>query len=204
MFTHYLKIAVRQLLKYKFHSIVSAVCMALGLTLYGYVGLLLYSSIGPRNEVIISALTTGNQADMIQTADLKQIIDKNIDGLKGIKTTTWQNMESDVYVEGDLETPYRAQLKGATPLFFRPVEGEKSRIIEGRDSLGEGEAIVTKAFAERVFGEASAIGKTVTLLSLTPNPDNYQQLQDYWGKTYRIVGVAKPAYANDVTSVVYM
>ena len=204
MILHYLKIAVRQLLKYKFHSIVSAVCMALGLTLYGYIGLLLYSSIGPQNEVIISALATGNQADLIQTADLKQFIDKNIEGLKGIKTLTWHNQEADVYVEGDMETPYRAQLKGATPLYFRPVEGEKPRIIEGRDSIGEGEAIVTKGFANRVFGETSAIGKTVTLLSLTPNPDNYQQMQDYWGKTYRIVGVVKPAYANDVTSVVYM
>ena len=129
MILHYLKIAVRQLLKYKFHSIVSALCMALGLTLYGYIGLLLYSSIGPQNEVIISALATGNQADLIQTADLKQFIDKNIEGLKGIKTLTWHNEEADVYVEGDMETPYRAQLKGATPLYFRPVEGEKPRIM---------------------------------------------------------------------------
>lgn len=204
MIVHYIKMAVRQLLKYKFHSIVSALCMALGLTLYGYIGCALYHSIGPQNEIIITALSDGNVADMIQTADLKQIIDRDIEGMRDIRTVTWHNQEADVYVEGDMETPYRAYLKGSTPLYFRPVEGEKSRIIEGRDSIGEGEAIVTKAFADRVFGEASAIGKTVTLLSLTPNPDNYLQLQDYWGKTYRIVGVAKPEYANDVTSTIYM
>ena len=37
MLLHYIKIAVRQLLKYKLHTAVSLLCMSLGLVLFGFV-----------------------------------------------------------------------------------------------------------------------------------------------------------------------
>ena len=53
MLGHYMKVAVRQLLKYKFHTVVSVLCMGIGLTFNGYMNLFFETSIEPENKCTI-------------------------------------------------------------------------------------------------------------------------------------------------------
>ena len=169
--------------------------MAIGLTLYGYIGTILNKSIGPENEIFFI-----DGDDILQTADLKQIIDRNVEGLTPISAKTLGSGDCIAYIHGNMENWYQTYIQGVTPQFFVTEEERDSQIIDGKSTLDEGEAIISKGLADRAFGSLSPIGETLTI-----GQGKLQiGLNDYKDKTYRIVGVYEPKNANDVTSRVYL
>mgnify|MGYP003293053522 CR=1 FL=1 len=98
MLLHYIKMAVRQLLKYKFHTIVSALCMAIGLTVNGYLGtgIKLNSEQCGVIDITRSGVTPADN-NWPTGIEYKQLVEKNIEDFKK-KTLPCENI---TIVQGD-------------------------------------------------------------------------------------------------------
>lgn len=198
MLLHYIKMAVRQLLKYKLHTIVSMLCMGIGLTINGYINLSLKAQFsGPENEIQILILDSH-----VKAVDYKQLEDKRIEGIENLRAITYNYSPktSSVFIDDKYQLPYEVYIIGMNPTYMRTrnsMEHHFYKIIEGRDSIGNNEVIVSLGFARRVFGKESAIGKNVTVVN-----DSINDINGYTGHTYRIVGVINDGRRN-VTPYIY-
>ncbi len=192
MLIHYMKMAVRQLLKYKFHTIVSAICMAVGLTINGYIGVAVKCQFDSSNQVYLSK-RNGNQTTY---AEYKKIVDAGIEGLYGFNAHDY-TLEKLLAYSDNVEELYQIQARGVSPDFFRHYADPRGRLIlAGRDSIGENEIIISDKLAERIFGEETPIGKSLTLLTDSIGVDARRGENFYAGRTYRIVGVCNNLYSN--------
>lgn len=197
MLSHYIKMAARQLLKYKFQTIVSMLCMGIGLTFNGYIRIFLDANFsGPRNELTIYI----NDA-LLTATEYKQIKEKEIDGIENFRAISAIQHHGNAFTNKKPETLYDVSIKGITSVYFRQAMQSKKllenfMISEGRDSIGENEVIVSHGFASRVFGKVSAIGESITLLG-----DSTHDVNDYLGRTYRITGILDTG--SDMTSFIY-
>ena len=202
MIFHYIKMAVRQLLKYKFHTIVSALCMAIGLTVNGYLGtgIKLNSEQCGVIDITRSGVTPADN-NWPTGIEYKQLVEKNIEGIEQMKCSSEYKKGAVAYTEDDAESKYEVYIKAVSHDYFRYSKTQAGRsVFSGlRDSIGEGEVVVSSGFAKRAFGKDKAIGKSLTLVS-----DSIHAANDYTGKSYRIIGVAEPLYPKDVTSWVYV
>ncbi|MBR6805412.1 MAG: ABC transporter permease, partial [Bacteroidaceae bacterium] len=192
MFTHYMKMAVRQLLKYKFHTIVSALCMAVGLTINGYIGVAVKCQF--RDGILVSI---GKRSGETTTyAEYKDIVDKGIEGLCNFHTHDY-TLEKLLAYSDNVEELYPIMARGISPEYFRNNRDPRgSLVLSGRDSIGENEILIARQLAERIFGEKDPIGRTLTLLNDTLSNDGSRKEKFYSGKSYRIAGVCENIYTN--------
>ena len=86
MLLHYIKIAVRQLLKYKLHTAVSLLCMSLGLVLFGFVDSLFELDKELTRIIDFMPQKDGNTY-MLQGEEIEQILNADIEGLEDIKAS---------------------------------------------------------------------------------------------------------------------
>ena len=193
MLIHYMKMAVRQLLKYKFHTIVSALCMAVGLTINGYIGVAVKCQF--RDGILVSI---GKRSGETTTyAEYKDIVDKGIEGLCNFHTHDY-TLEKLLAYSDNVEELYPIRAQGISPEYFRNNRDPRgSLVLSGRDSIGENEILISKQLAERIFGEKDPIGRTLTLLNDTLSNDGSRKEKYYPGKSYRIAGVCENIYTND-------
>ena len=198
MLLHYIKMAVRQLLKYKFHTIVAALCMAIGLTINGYIGSIVLTEFNIIGKLCISKKGNPGETNWLTGAEYEQVVEKGVEGIEGFYCHSLSHYQSVGYTEND-EQKHEVYIRCISNDYFRnAIERGGKKILEGKDSIGEGEIIVSKGFANKAFGRESPIGKSITILSDSVYGENY-----FTGKTYRIAGVCKPLSATDVTSFVY-
>lgn len=202
MIVHYIKMAMRQLLKYKFHTIVSALCMAFGLTVNGYLGTAVKLEFNDCGKIdIIKSGAAPADNNWPSGIEYKQLVEKKIEGIEQMKCSSEYKKSAVAYTENDAELKYDVYIEAVSHDFFRYSKTKTGRdVFTGlRDSIGEGEVVVSSGFAKRAFGKDKVVGKRLTLLSDTVHAAN-----DYTGKSYRIIGVAEPLSPNDVTSWVYV
>ena len=205
MLGHYMKVAVRQLLKYKFHTVVSVLCMGIGLTFNGYMNLFFETSIEPENKCNIYL-----NGRLSHASEFFQLKDSGVEGLENIVGVTLRPISANAYVESKPELPFQVGVHGISDIFFRYSDGVMQYgsywIREGRDSIGRDEAIISKGLAKKIFDTESAIGKSITLAADSLNKAvNYEgnfEGHEYFSTTYRIVGVLD--MGNDVTSWMYV
>ena len=200
-----MKVAVRQLLKYKFHTVVSVLCMGIGLTFNGYMNLFFETSIEPENKCTIYL-----NGRLSHASEFFQLKDSGVEGLENIVGVTLRPISANAYVESKPELPFQVGVHGISDIFFRYSDGVMQYgsywIREGRDSIGKNEAIISKGLAKKIFDTESAIGKSITLAADSLNKavdyeGNFEG-HEYFSTTYRIVGVL--AMGNDVTSWMYV
>ena len=196
MFIHYIKAALRQLLKYKFHTLVSALCMAVGLTINGYMGVITQVMFNP---IDLKELYKDKSGSFMNGADYKQVSERGV-GIEKLYAIAHTRHNSTAYVDNDTEFPYQININAISPLFFRNYSDVRGNLIhEGRDSIGENEIIITSKFAKRIFGKESPIGKSLTLTN-----DGTYAHNDYTGKSYRIAGVTEVLYTDIPENTIYV
>lgn len=196
MFIHYIKAALRQLLKYKFHTLVSALCMAVGLTINGYMGVVTQIQFDP---IDLQELFKEEKGRFMSGADYKQVSERGI-GIEKLYAITHTRHNATAYVDNDAEFPYQININAISPLFFRNYSDVRGNLIlEGRDSIGENEIIITSKLAKRIFGKESPIGKSLTLTN-----DGTYAHNDYTGKCYSIVGVTEILYSDLPENTIYV
>ena len=192
MLIHYIKMAVRQLLKYKFHTIVSALCMAVGLTINGYIGTAVKCQFTDGTLVSIPK----RSGETTTYAEYKDIVDKGIEGVCRFHTHDYTHEKLLAYSD-NVEELYPIRARGISNVFFRNhYDPRGSLVLSGRDSIGEDEILIARQLAERIFGEKDPIGRTLTLLNDTLSNDGSRKEKFYSGKSYRIAGICENIYTN--------
>lgn len=196
MITHYIKMALRQLMKYKFHTIISALCMALGLTINGYIGVIIELQFEPKEKMSLLCKNVG----YMNGREYKEVSRQNV-GLEKMQAISKNSKGAYLYCNDNKELPYLVGYRGVSTLFFRYDHDIRGNLmIEGRDSIGENEMLITKELATMMFGKESPIGKLVTLTNIDSNSSD----NGYTGKRYLIVGITKQVYSNESSNSVYL
>ena len=184
MILHYIKMAFRQLAKYKFHTAVSALCMAIGLTINGYLGTFAIAQLSTLQMIELFKRKGGS----ITGEEYRQIAASSIEGLHKLHTHGRKTEYLWAYSD-NVEKLYEVCGEGVSPEFFRHYYDPRgSLIVAGRDSIGSDEIIITEQLAKKIFDTENPVGKRLTLLK-----DTVEKSREtfYSNKSYRIAGVCQ-------------
>ncbi|MBQ5705987.1 MAG: hypothetical protein IIV73_05190 [Bacteroidaceae bacterium] len=130
--------AVRQLLKYKFHTIVSALCMAIGLTINGYMGSIVLTEFNIIGKLCISKKGNPGETNWLTGDEYKQVVEKGVEGIEGFYCHSLFHYQSVGYTEND-EQRHEVYIRCISNDYFRnAIERIGNMILEGKDSIGEG------------------------------------------------------------------
>lgn len=187
MLLHYLKVALRNLWKYKAHSIISVLCLAVGITFYTAISLFLgrfgvsRDLPGGDRRVEVTGMKYGlslENIDYIHSLHIEEI-DSLIVGSSVFKG------EIGCIDGNQRELPYIASYMLANNHFLK---GYGLEVVAGDASLQKkDEVVISEKFAQRVFGGENPIGMSIRLPKLMK--DDLE--------IYRIAGVVSGIEFND-------
>ncbi len=186
MLLHYIKIAVRQLLKYKLHTAVSLLCMSLGLVLFGFVDSLFELDKELTRIIDFMPQKDGNTY-MLQGEEIEQILNADIEGLEDIKAYLASGY-AKCYEVGKEDEPYEVSIIPVNSQYFRYAS------VVGSKTLNKGEIIINEKLAKRMYGDDSPIGKQLVITER--EFFEIDQYLEYIDISYTIVGVAKNELRN--------
>ena len=186
MLLHYIKIAVRQLLKYKLHTAVSLLCMSLGLVLFGFVDSLFELDKELTRIIDFMPQKDGNTY-MLQGEEIEQILNADIEGLEDIKASLPSGY-AKCYEVGKEDEPYEVSIIPVNSQYFRYAS------VVGSKTLNKGEIIINEKLAKRMYGDDSPIGKQLVITEREFL--EIDQYLEYIDISYTIVGVAKNELRN--------
>lgn len=187
MLLHYIKIAVRQLLKYKLHTAVSLLCMSLGLVLFGFVGSLFELDKELTRIIDFMPQKDGNTY-MLQGEEIEQILNADIEGLEDIKASLASGY-AKCYEVGKEDEPYEVSIIPVNSQYFRYAS------VVGSKTLNKGEIIINEELAKGMYGDDSPIGKQLVITKREFL--EIDQYLEYIDISYTIVGVAKNELRNN-------
>ena len=187
MLLHYIKIAVRQLLKYKLHTAVSLLCMSLGLVLFGFVDSLFELDKELTRIIDFMPQKDGNTY-MLQGEEIEQILNADIEGLEDIKASLPSGY-AKCYEVGKEDEPYEVSIIPVNSQYFRYAS------VVGSKTLNKGEIIINEKLAKRMYGDDSPIGKQLVITEREFL--EIDQYLEYIDISYTIVGVAKNELRNN-------
>ena len=176
MLTHYIKIGLRNLLKYKANSLISLVCLAIGITCFCMTELMLGHITGFENEYPDSdrrvIIFNVNNAEHMKLLEAQQI-------------TAFENIvQYNFRSEGEIITVNGAQQEFPFISKYKHVSGnyfEYKNIRLQRNTLplqAPDEVIISGSFAKKAFGDVDPIGFTI------------RQGNDKEQRSFRIIDVA--------------
>ena len=166
MILHYLKVALRNLLKYKTHSFISALCLAVGIVCYTIVCFFMqeWSKLEnlPDSERRIRITVSQNQNSVFRTSEIKRLEEQSISGLEYLTIQSFNNStEIEVIDNEQRNLPFLIGYRGVNSNFFsynnrKLLHG--SRLPEAPD-----EVVLSHNFASKAYGTANPIGTTIRL-----------------------------------------
>ena len=196
MILHYLKVALCNLLKYRTHSLISVLCLAVGITFYTVMSLFINRYTGYRDLPDVERRIFLRMSRPFLTLD-------NIDYLHSLQIKEMDSLIVCSFSQIDIEAicidqhqrelPYMAKFLLANERYF-PANGLK--VIAGNTRLlNENEVVIHEKFARRAFGDENPIG-----LSIGVNRGKEGKL-----RTYRIAGVVsgKIYYEEECTDIYF-
>ena len=188
MIVHYLKIAVRNLLKYRTHSLISALCLAVGITFFTLVSHFINGVMNqhnfPRAEERISFYAMkGDYGQALRWEDVGFLQSQHITGIDSLFATTsiTRNGEVTLFDNNQREFPFLVKCKMMSPNYFanRGIElAHGTRSLEGID-----EVVVSENFVRRTLDGKSPVGLILRVDAGLPESCSI--------KNFKIVNVAK-------------
>lgn len=187
MITHYLKVALRTLFKYRTHSLISVICLAVGITFFTlvwyFVGRVVSTESLPRSEERIRLIATKETyANFFDWEDVRFLQSQQIAGIDSLVATSYSNeIEVTLFDHQQNEHPYLVDFQNVTPNFF-VCQGLS--FMEGNRSLTAlDEVVVSEGFARRVLGNQSPVGLIIRVDTKLSNENSIEN--------FKIVNVIK-------------
>lgn len=189
MFQNYFKVALRNILKHKFYSILNISGLAFGLTACLLIGLYIFDELSfdkfhKDSENIYCVALHGKIAGQeIYTSSscppLSQEMVNEIPGVEqAIRVNPWRNVVMKYEDKAFTETKALLVDSNFFEFFsFKLLEGDSKTALKEPNTM-----VITKESAVRYFGNQSAIGQLITV-----GNDN---------KAFKVTGVAEEAPAN--------
>ena len=194
MITHYLKVALRTLLKYRTHSIISVICLAVGITFFTLVWHFADTVISmerlPRSEERISLVPMRESyANFINWEEVCFLQSQQIAGIDSLAATSYSDkIEITLFDHQQNEYPYLVDRQHVSPNYFA-YQGLS--LLEGNRTLNApDEVIVNESFARRVLGNQSPVGMTIRVDTKRSKENSIEN--------FRIVNVVKNEIAPNL------
>ena len=187
MILHYLKVALRNLWKYRTHSLISVLCLAIGITFFTVMSMFVtrlgdYRDLpGYEHRAMIK-----KEIGFLNVGDLERLQAMNIPELEDIIVGAHYSSRTEMTVidRNGRELPYLVWYKLVNGAYF---SGHSFKHIDGKISLlADDEVVVTEAFARKVMGMENPIGLTLHKPALTKGEI----------ENFRIVGVVDGSSYN--------
>lgn len=173
MIIHYLKTALRNLLKYKTHSIISAICLSVGFVCYGIINAIIirYNQNDlSNNEQRIEWRTNYSDPNKFEADnllfyhdDIKRLEEMPI---KGYETLTAYSYEQDGEVNfidfNQKVSPFIMNYVATNPNFYRFYDLEM--VYGDKTPINADEVVVSEKFARKIYGKENPVGTTIELL----------------------------------------
>lgn len=193
MIIHYLTTAIRNLMKYKLHSLISVICLAIGITCFCivnyFVGSVTQKKNMPDNErrISLSLVSEENGRDFrFNQEDYAFLEGLKMEGMGCLVAASYP-MDAEVTAIGKdgLEQPFIVKYQCVSSSFF---SYDDLQLCCGKISLDSpDEVIVSRTFAMKAFGKEDVVGMVIRLES--PYEENPESIKDY-----KIAGVANSEY----------
>ena len=179
MVLHYLKVALRNLLKYKTHSFISALCLAVGIVCYTIICFFMQEWAKlenlPDSERRIRITVNQKQSPFFRTNEIKRLEEQSISGLECLTIQSFNNStEIEVIDNEQRNLPFLIGYRGVNSNFFsynnrKLLHG--SRLPEAPD-----EVVLSHKFASKAYGTANPIGTTIRLANPQSIAENTIQI----------------------------
>ena len=195
MILHYLKIALRNLWKYRTHSLISVLCLAVGITFYTVMSLFVSRFTGYRDLPDVERRVELMGSRSFLTLDnIDYLHSLHIEEMDSLIVGSFSQTNVEVFCidQHQRELPYLAKFRLANERYF---PAHHLRIVAGSARmLNEDEVVIHEKFARRAFGEENPIGLSIGI--------NKGLGKEY--KTYRIVGVVSgKVYSEEIHTDIY-
>ena len=189
MIRHYLKVAWRNLLAYKAQSLISAVCLAIGIVCFSYVFCLLEVIMPTDNRPMLEQRVTlvplmEHYGRTSISPDELQRVEEELGrlGVTGLSAHSYglngkTEAEIEILNEEGQMTPFLVRCQAANATFFAYEDMDVQGLPE---ELGPQDVVLAAPFARKAFGDESPIGKT---LRFAGDGEDSRQM-------YRVAGVA--------------
>ena len=185
MLLHYLKVALRQMLKYKAHQLISALCLAVGIVCFAYVWLFVATVKEgydlpdyDRRASLYVHKANGRSAAYSPNEILRLQEELKLLGVEGISASTYaRDGEVEAIDDEGRTTPYLVKYGLVNTYFFtygnNPVQG-----LTGE--LAPDDVVLSAAFARKAFGGENPVGRWIRLVGANDESE-----------MYRVAGVAE-------------
>ena len=195
MIIHYLKVALRNLWKYRTHSLISVLCLAVGITFYTVMSLFVSRFTGyrdlphvERRVMLLDSRTflTPDKVDYLQSL--------HIDEIETLIAGSFVQTQTEVFCidQHQRSLPYMVRHRLVNENYF---SGYNLKVVAGDVRMQkEDEVVIHEKFAQRAFGNENPIGLTISIqLGKLGNFENY-----------RIVGVVSGMqYSEEIPTDIY-
>lgn len=188
MVLHYLKTAFRNLMKYKIHSLISVICLAIGITCFSmvnyFINTVTYEDDLPDNEQRIGLFLVSEEngtTSHFKLGDYEYLESQKVEGIGQLVAASYP-MDAEVTAIGKdgLEQPFIISYKCVSSSFF---SYKNLNPVSGRITFDTpDEVIVSRDFARKAFGKEDAVGMIIHIEPI--DGSNMEKANDY-----RIAGV---------------
>ena len=206
MLIHYLKVALRNLLKYKVQNTITTFCLAIGIICFSIVTYYI-RTIGydadrklPHYKQMATLKLESSQNGTLSVFDSKlieQFENEPLPGIDKLVLQGWGYTKAEITFidEQNKELHFQLNHNYVNEAFF-PYKDFRSLYTSTSPSLKRGEVVLTESCAKLVFGQENPIGKKVAFTCrMEPSAEvNYYTISDvikepYQKETYRKVNL---------------
>lgn len=166
MIIHYLKISLRNLLKYKTHSLISALCLAVGIVCYTLVYFFIQEANRledlPNSERRVRIEVSQRQSSFFRAKEIHHLAEQSIMELECLTIQSYNNStEIEVIDNEQRNLPFLIQYRGVNGNFFS--YNAKKLLYGNQLPEAPDEVVLSQKFARKAYGTANPIGTIIHL-----------------------------------------
>lgn len=190
MIKHYLKVALRNLMNFKVHSLISAICLAIGITCFSMMNYFIDAITGKvelsdnnKYSIRLSGASSQTAADIYLFKEdfdyLKELPIVGIDTL--VASSSYSNGKEITAIDKkQRELPFLVSFQNVSSNYF--TYNSLQLKYGNQEITAPDEVIVSRSFARKAFGEENPIGQVIRQETEATNPSDLM--------VYKIVNVA--------------
>lgn len=183
MIKHYLKVGLRSLLKYKGQSILSVICLAIGIVVFSLVFFFIqylnystdFTDYEQRIQFTLSSEQTGAGSFFYQY-DIQRLEEHHLLGIDSLAIHSFSDQaEMNVIGKDQQEKPFIIHYKCANPFFFSYYQ--LPLMYGDRLPVKSDEIVISQEFAKKICGKDTPVGMAVHMVEDQGITDN--QIKDF-------------------------
>ena len=180
MIKHYLKVALRNLMNFKVHSLISAICLAIGITCFSMMNYFIDAITGKvelsdnnKYSIRLSGASSQTAADIYLFKEdfdyLKELPIAGIDTL--VASSSYSNGKEITAIDKkQRELPFLVSFQNVSSNYF--TYNSLQLKYGNQEITAPDEVIVSRSFARKAFGEENPIGQVIRQETEAANPSD--------------------------------